>query len=42
VIPYGDLRAQYRSIKAEIDAAVLRVLDSTQFILGDEVAAFER
>jgi dTDP-4-amino-4,6-dideoxygalactose transaminase len=42
VIPYGDLRAQYRSIKAEIDAAVLRVLDSTQFILGDEVTAFER
>jgi dTDP-4-amino-4,6-dideoxygalactose transaminase len=42
VIPYGDLGTQYRSIKAEIDAAVLRVLDSTQFILGDEVAAFER
>ena len=30
------------SIKPEIDAAVLRVLDSAQFILGDEVAAFER
>ena len=34
--------AQYRSIKPEIDAAVLRVLDSAQFILGPEVAAFER
>jgi dTDP-4-amino-4,6-dideoxygalactose transaminase len=42
VIPYADLRSQYRSIKPEIDAAVLRVLDSTQFILGEEVAAFER
>jgi dTDP-4-amino-4,6-dideoxygalactose transaminase len=42
MIPYLDLKAQYRSIKDEIDAAVLRVLDSTQFILGDEVAAFER
>ena len=42
VIPYADLRSQYRSIKPEIDAAVLRVLDSTQFILGEEVVAFER
>jgi dTDP-4-amino-4,6-dideoxygalactose transaminase len=42
VIPYADLRQQYRSIKPEIDRAVLRVLDSTQFILGEEVAAFER
>jgi dTDP-4-amino-4,6-dideoxygalactose transaminase len=42
MIPYLDLKAQYRGIKDEIDAAVLRVLDSTQFILGDEVAAFER
>ena len=42
MIPYADLRSQYRSIKDEIDAAVLRVLDSTQFILGEEVVAFER
>src|SRR5215470_18474183 len=42
MIPYLDLKAQYRGIKDEIDAAVLRVFDSTQFILGDEVAAFER
>ena len=42
MVPYADLQSQYRSIKSEIDAAVLRVLDSTQFILGDEVAAFER
>jgi dTDP-4-amino-4,6-dideoxygalactose transaminase len=42
VIPLADLQAQYRAIKPEIDAAVLRVLDSAQFILGDEVFAFER
>ncbi len=42
MIPYADLRSQYRAIKPEVDAAVLRVLDSTQFILGEEVAAFER
>jgi dTDP-4-amino-4,6-dideoxygalactose transaminase len=42
MIPLADLRAQYRSIKDEIDPAVLRVLDSTQYVLGEEVAAFER
>jgi dTDP-4-amino-4,6-dideoxygalactose transaminase len=42
MIPYLDLQAQYRSIKHEIDTAVLRVLDSAQYILGEEVAAFER
>ncbi len=42
MIPLADLRAQYRGIKIEIDAAVLRVLDSAQYILGDDVAAFER
>jgi dTDP-4-amino-4,6-dideoxygalactose transaminase len=41
-IPYLDLKAQYRSIKAEIDAAVCRVLESSQFVLGEEVAAFEQ
>jgi dTDP-4-amino-4,6-dideoxygalactose transaminase len=42
MIPLVDLQAQYRSIKPEVDAAIQRVLDSAQFILGDEVAAFER
>ena len=41
-VPFLDLKAQYRSIKPEIDAAIQKVLDSTQFVLGDEVAAFER
>ena len=41
-IPLADLRQQYRGIKSEVDAAVARVLDSAQFVLGEEVAAFER
>ena len=41
-VPFLDLKAQYRSIKTEIDAAVLGVLESAQFVLGDEVSAFER
>lgn len=41
MIPFLDLQAQYRAIRQDIDAAVLRVLDSGQFVLGKEVAAFE-
>lgn len=41
MIPFVDLKSQYLSIKDEIDTAVLKVLDSTQFILGSEVAALE-
>ena len=41
-VPYLDLKAQYRSIKPEIDAAIGRVLESCQFVLGAEVEAFER
>jgi len=41
-VPYLDLKAQYQSIKAEIDAAIARVLDSCQFVLGPEVAEFEK
>jgi dTDP-4-amino-4,6-dideoxygalactose transaminase len=41
VIPFLDLQAQYRQIKEEINAAVTRVISSTQFVLGPEVAAFE-
>ena len=41
-VPYLDLKAQYQRIKPEIDAAIARVLDSCQFVLGPEVAAFEQ
>jgi len=41
-IPMVDLRAQYLAIKDEIDAAVQRVIENSQFILGPEVEAFEK
>ena len=41
-VPFVDLQAQYRSIKAEVDAAIQRVLDTSAFVLGREVEAFER
>jgi len=41
-IPFNALHGQYLSIKAEIDAAVARTLDSGWYILGQEVAAFEQ
>ena len=41
MIPFSDLKLQYLSLKAEIDACVQRVLDSGWFILGQEVEAFE-
>ncbi len=41
MIPFVDLRAQYQSIKAEIDETIATVLDSSQFILGEQVEAFE-
>ncbi|MGR3592231.1 MAG: DegT/DnrJ/EryC1/StrS family aminotransferase [Limimaricola soesokkakensis] len=41
-IPFLDLGAAYRELKAEIDTAVHRVLDSGWYILGAEVDTFER
>src|SRR5580692_5260957 len=41
MIPFLDLSAQYHELKAEIDAAMGRVMASGQFILGKETAAFE-
>jgi len=40
-IPLVDLEAQYTSIREEVDAAVRRVFQSGQYILGPEVTAFE-
>jgi dTDP-4-amino-4,6-dideoxygalactose transaminase len=41
-VPFLDLKAQYRSIKTEVDKAVLDVLASTTYVLGPEVEKFER
>jgi dTDP-4-amino-4,6-dideoxygalactose transaminase len=42
VIPLLDLKAQYRGIKDEIEAAVLEVLRGTHYVLGEAVADFEQ
>ncbi len=36
-----DLRGQYLRIKDEVDAGIARVLETTQFIRGSELTAFE-
>jgi dTDP-4-amino-4,6-dideoxygalactose transaminase len=41
-VPLLDLKAQYASIRDEINAAVLRVLEAQAFILGPEVEALEQ
>jgi len=40
-VPFLDLKQQYLGIKDEILAAVSNVFESTQFVLGKEVTAFE-
>lgn len=42
LIPYVDLGAQHASVRDELLSAVDRVLSHGQFILGDEVEAFEQ
>jgi len=42
MIPLIDLAAEYRELKTEIDAAIARVFESSQFILGPETEAFEQ
>jgi dTDP-4-amino-4,6-dideoxygalactose transaminase len=41
-VPFFDMRAELAPIRADVDAAIARVLDSGQFIGGSEVAGFER
>ena len=41
MIPYLDLRAQYLTIKDEIDFAIKDVVESCHFVLGEQVEAFE-
>ncbi|NDE98946.1 MAG: DegT/DnrJ/EryC1/StrS family aminotransferase, partial [Verrucomicrobia bacterium] len=42
MIPYLDLKAQYDSIREELNAAAVRVLASTHYVLGEEVSLFEK
>src|SRR3989440_2475572 len=40
-VPLADLRAQYDSIADEVTVAIRNVLERTDFILGNDVTAFE-
>ena len=41
-VPYLDLKAQLRPLRAEIDAAIARTIDNCSFCLGADVAQFEK
>jgi dTDP-4-amino-4,6-dideoxygalactose transaminase len=41
-VPFVDLKAQYHSIKEEIDAALIGTMESCAFTLGPEVAQLEK
>ena len=40
-VPFVDLKAQYASIKPQVNAAMSEVLESASFILGPAVTQFE-
>ena len=41
-IPLVDLRAQYRSIRSELDSAIQDTIENTAFIMGERVKDFEK
>lgn len=41
-VPFLDLKAQYKSIKNEVDSAIQQVIDNAAFILGKSVSDFEK
>lgn len=41
-VPYFDLPAQIRSLRAELDAALARAMENCTFCLGPDVAQFEK
>lgn len=42
MIPFLDMKPIYAELKAELDAAYVRVMESGWFVLGKEVEAFEQ
>lgn len=42
IVPFVDLKAQYHSIKADIDEAIRNVIETTAFIRGPFVQKFEQ
>ncbi len=41
-VPFVDLKAQYHSLKTEMDKAIFGVIEETEFIKGKYVSAFEK
>ena len=41
-VPFVDLKAQYASLKPEMDGAILKVVSETAFVSGRYAAAFEK
>lgn len=41
-VPFLDLKAQYQSIKDEVNPAILNVIENTAFVLGKPVFEFEK
>jgi dTDP-4-amino-4,6-dideoxygalactose transaminase len=42
IVPFVDLKAQYQTISGQVDEAMRRVVADADFILGRDVALFER
>ena len=42
MIPFIDLKKQYRRIESQVDKAIKNVLEHGQYILGPEVAELEK
>jgi dTDP-4-amino-4,6-dideoxygalactose transaminase len=42
LVPFVDLKAQFRTIRTEVVPRITRVLEDATFILGPDVAAFEQ
>ncbi len=41
-IPFLDLKAQYQTIKNEVNPAIQEVIENTSFVLGKSVSSFEK
>jgi len=42
MIPIVDLKRQYKAIKSEVDSVIAEVINSSWFILGEQVEKFEK
>jgi dTDP-4-amino-4,6-dideoxygalactose transaminase len=41
-VPFVDLKAQHQEIKAEVEKAIKKVIEKSDFILGEELELFEK